>query len=79
MDGTVDVTIPVDPETASALQDPHRRAALGRLVSGLVTGDLKSGFLGELIADMKSEAIRNGITDEIVDAELEAWRAERWA
>jgi hypothetical protein len=44
-----------------------------------VTGDLKSGFLGELIADIKSEAIRNGITDEIVDAELEAWRAERRA
>ena len=34
-------------------------------------------MLAEAIADLKREARANELTDEIVDAELEAWRAER--
>jgi hypothetical protein len=33
MDNTVDVTIPVEPEVAAALQDEHNRQAVGRLIS----------------------------------------------
>ena len=33
MDGTVDVTIPVEPEAAAALADARNREAVGRLVS----------------------------------------------
>lgn len=33
MDETVDVTIPVEPETAAALADARNREAVGRLVS----------------------------------------------
>lgn len=35
--------------------------------------------LTEAIADAKREARANGLTDEDIDAELEAWRAERKA
>ena len=33
MDNTVDVTIPVEPDTAAVLADPRNRKAVGRLVS----------------------------------------------
>jgi hypothetical protein len=33
--------------------------------------------LAEAIADVKREARANGLTDEDIDAELAAWRAER--
>jgi len=35
------------------------------------------GLLAEAIAAAKQEARASGLTDEAVDAELEAWRAER--
>jgi hypothetical protein len=35
--------------------------------------------LPEALADLKREARSNGLTDAIIDAELEAWRNERKA
>jgi hypothetical protein len=79
MDNTVDVTIPVEPEAARALESPARREAAGRYLSGLLKGGGLRDVLGEAIADAKREARANGLTDEDIDTELEAWRAERQA
>ena len=77
MDDTVDVTIPVLPEVARALESPARREAAGRVLSGLLKGGRVRDVLAEAIADVKREARANGLTDEDIDAELAAWRAER--
>jgi hypothetical protein len=79
MDTTVDVTLPVDAEAAKALDSPARRAAAGRYLSGLLKGRRVPSALAEAIADAKREARASGLTDEDIDAELEAWRAERKA
>lgn len=76
MDDHVDVTIPVEPEIARALESPARREAAGRVLSGLLKGAHLRDVLGEVIADAKREARANGLTDDDIDAELEAWRAE---
>jgi hypothetical protein len=77
MDGVVDVTIPVDPEAAKALESPARRAAAGRYLSDLLKRGALRDVLAEAIADLKHEAHAGGLTDADVDAELAAWRAER--
>jgi hypothetical protein len=77
MSDTVDVSIPIDVDAAQALESPARRAAAGRYLSGLLNGSRVREFLEEAIADAKSEARKNGLTDADIDAELEAWRTER--
>lgn len=77
MDTTVDVTIPVDAETARALASPARREAAGRYLSGLLKGERVLEILAEAITDAKREARASGLTDAEIDAELEVWRAER--
>ena len=79
MDGKVDVTLPVDAEAAKALDSPARREAAGRYLSSLLKGGRVRDVLAEAIADAKREARASGLTDEDIDAELEAWRAERKA
>jgi hypothetical protein len=76
---TVDVTIPLDPEAAKALNTPVRREAVGRYLSELLKGRRVHEVLAEAIADVKREAKASGLTDEDIDAELEAWRTERRA
>lgn len=76
MDSAVLVRIPVEVEAAKALESPARREAAGRYLSSLLkTGRIRD-VLAEAIADAKREARANGLTDEDVDAEFEAWRAE---
>lgn len=79
MDSTVDVTTPLDAEVARALDSPARRKAAGRYLSGLLRDGRIRDVLAKAIADAKTEARANGLTDEDVDAELEAWRAGRQA
>ena len=79
MNNTVDISIPVDPETARLLENPARREAAGRFLNSLINTRNFGDLLAEAIADLKREAHANGLTDEMVDAELEAWRAERRA
>lgn len=79
MNRIVDVTIPVDPEAARALESPARREAAGRYLSELLKGGRLRDELAEAIADAKREARARGLTDEEIDAELAAWRAERQA
>lgn len=77
MDGLVDVVIPVNSEAAKALQDPAERAAIGRYVSLLIKDGGLPAAIAKAIAELKQEARANGLTDEDVDEELRAWRAER--
>jgi hypothetical protein len=77
MPSTIDVTIPVAPEAARALQNPARREAAGRYLSGLLTTGRFGEALAEAIADAKREARENGLTDEEIDSEFATWRAER--
>jgi hypothetical protein len=76
MDTTVEVTLPVDPEAAKALNSPARREAAGRYLSGLLTGGRVRDVLAEAIAEAKHEARASGLTDEDIDAELAVWRTE---
>jgi hypothetical protein len=74
-DAIVGVTIPVDPDVARALEDPARREAAGRVLSGLLKGGRVRDVLADAIADVKREACASGLTDEEIDAELAAWRS----
>ena len=47
MSKTVDVTIPVDAEAAKILENPARREAIGRYLSGLLKGGRASGLTDE--------------------------------
>jgi Antitoxin SocA-like, Panacea domain len=49
MSKTVDVTIPIDAEAAKALENPARREAIGRYLSGLLKGGRVRGVSGEAI------------------------------
>jgi hypothetical protein len=71
MDTTIDVLIPIDAEAAGALENPARRAAAGRYLSGLLKDGRLVDILAEAIADAKREARANGLT--------ETWRTERSA
>ncbi len=77
MNDTVDVTIPIDAEAAPVLGDRARREAVGRYLSGLLKEGRIRDILAEAIAAAKREARAGGLSDEEIDAELEAWRAER--
>lgn len=79
MNETVDVMIPVDPEAARALDSPARREAVGRYVSALLKSGRVRDILAQAIAEAKREARSGGLSDEDIEAELEAWRAEQQA
>ena len=79
MDSMVDVTLPVDAEVAKALDSPARREAAGRYLSSLLKGGRVRDVLAEAIAEAKREGRASGLTDEDIDAELEAWRTEHKA
>lgn len=77
MSNTVEVTIPVDLEAAQALESPARRDAAGRFLSGLLKEGRARGLVEEAIRQAKGEARAGGLTDESIDDELNAWRADR--
>jgi len=77
MDDTVDVTIPVDAETAKALESPARREAVGRYLSNLLKSGRARDVLADALAEAKREARAHGLTDKESDAELDEWRAAR--
>jgi hypothetical protein len=77
VDDIVMVEIPVSREVASALDDEGRRAAVGRLVSNLLRPSASKGDpLRRLIAEIKSDARADGLTDAEIEAELAAYNAE---
>ena len=73
---TVPVTIEVEPAAAAVLGDDVKRAWVGHVVSRM----LQPASVDKLFAVMgaiSAEARRRGLTDEILQAELEAYNAER--
>lgn len=79
MPHTVPVTIEVDAIAAAALTDPRTRTAMGRLVSRVLHPRPGPSELARAIADAKAEARGAGLTDADIDAELDAYNAERRA
>jgi hypothetical protein len=77
MDNTVDVTIPVDAEAASALADARNREAVGRLVSRVLRPRSGPTPLAQAIAELKAAARTAGLTDVDIDTELAVYNAER--
>ena len=77
MSDIVEVLIPVQREAAAALDVPRRREEIGRRVSEILSRELRVSSLMEDMRQLQRDAHANGLTDEIVDAELAAWRAER--
>jgi len=77
MSTTVDVNLPVDPEAARVLEDPARRRAAGRVLSDLLVRGRLPQLLEEALCETKRQARASGLTDEIIDEELAAWKRER--
>ncbi len=73
---TVPVTFDLDPETATALEDPATRARVERLIRRTVK-PASVERLFEVMDAISAEAERRGLTDEILEAELAAYNAER--
>lgn len=68
MDGTVDVSIPVEPEAAAALADARNREAVGRLVSRVLRPRSGPSPLARAIAELKAEARAAIRSDAEIDA-----------
>jgi hypothetical protein len=77
MGNIVEITIPVEEAAATALRDPLKREVLGRLVSRWLqdAGDPEALFAA--IERLKADAHALGLTDDVVDAELDAYNTER--
>ena len=78
MDDDVVVGVPVSPEAADLLRDEGRAKAVGWLLSGLLRpSSPEADPLAAIIAEIKTEARADGLTDADIDAELAAYNAER--
>ncbi len=73
----VEVLIPIEASVLAALADARIRASMGRLVSRVLRPRLGPSELAQVIADAKAEARDAELTDADIDAELEAYNAER--
>ena len=76
MPDTVPVTIEVEPEIAAALGDPATRARLERLIRRTLQPVGVDALFTAMDA-LSDEARRRGLTDDILQAELDAYNAER--
>lgn len=77
MAGMVDVIIPVEAEAAAALSDNRKREAVGRIVSRILRPHPDHDPLVEAMERLAAHAQAKGLTDEMIDAELVAHKAER--
>ena len=73
---TVDIPIPVEASVATALDNAMVRALAGRLVSRMLQPASVERLFDTMDA-IAAEAARRGLTDDILDAELAAYNAER--
>ncbi len=73
---TVDIAIPVDVSVAAALDDAAVRAMAGCLVSRMLQ-PARVERLFDTMDAISAEAARRGLTEDILDAELAAYNAER--
>lgn len=52
MGNTIDIAIPVEPETAAALADARNREAIGSLISRIFSPDAQPSALARSIAEL---------------------------
>lgn len=76
MPDTMPVILDLDPETAAARVDPATRARVERLIRRTVK-PASIARLFEVMDAISVEAERRGLSDESLEAELEAYNAER--
>ena len=76
MNQTSKIEIPVTPATAAALTDARRLEAVGRLVDRLVRPGADDP-LTALLERTAAEAKEAGLTEDMLNAELAAYNAER--
>jgi hypothetical protein len=75
---TIDVAIPLDEAAALELQhDPLKREALGQLISNWLRPDGRSERLRAAMDRLAADAQAKGLTEEVLQAELAAHKAER--
>jgi hypothetical protein len=72
----VDVVISVEAETAAALSDTRKREAVGRIVSRILRPHPDHDLLVDAMGRL-GDAHAKGLTDEAINAELAAHKAER--
>lgn len=78
MGDVVTIELEVSAEAAELLRDPAKRAAMGRTVSLLATDEeIRNELLFAVLRATQAEAEAAGITDEDVERELAAHKAER--
>ena len=77
MPDTIDVTIPVEPEAAAALQDARKREAIGRIVSRIPRPHPGRDPLLDAMRRLSADARGKGLTPEILEAEFATHKAER--
>lgn len=77
MNQVTTIQITVEPDTAQALTDQHRLAAVGRLIDRIVHPTRGDDPLAAVLDATARAAQDAGLTDEEIDAELTAYNAER--
>jgi len=77
MSNLIKVAIPVEEKVAAKLRDPQQRAAIGRMLSRMLDPDAGVDRLMAEIDRLKANAHARGLTDALVDEELDAYNAER--
>ncbi len=77
MPDTVEIPIPIEAGAVAAVADARTRVAMGRLVSRVLRPHQGPSELARAISDAKAEARNAGLTDTDIDAELDAYNAER--
>jgi hypothetical protein len=77
MTEVVEVAIPMEAEVAAALTDARKREAVGRIVSRMLRREGGQDLLLEAIDRLGASARAKGLTDEMLEAELAAHKAER--
>ena len=69
------MTIPFEREAAIALRDDAKRAMVGQVVSRLFRPSSVEDIM-DVMTRISDEAERRGLTDKILQAELDAYNAE---
>jgi hypothetical protein len=69
------ISIPVAPQTAAALTDERRRAAVGRMLDRMEAKTFET--LADVLVSTAADARARGLTDAMLDEELAAYNAER--
>ena len=77
MSEIVTVEIQVNLDTAHALTNDRRRAAVGRLIDRIVRPGRAGDPLAAILEATALRAREAGLTDAEIDAELAAYNAER--